>query len=232
MRVVIETGYEQMSEEAFRVFREKLPASGVVGFATGKTPIGLYRIISEECLAGGISFKGKSSFNLDEYYPMERGDGGSYWQFMEQNLFRNIDIERERINFPYADLPEEEAVIRYRKAYAMGGPVDLQIVGIGANGHMAFNEPGSAMDSTIRIVDLSPDTIRRNGAGKTRAITMGIKEILESRSLILIASGEDKAGAVNKAVNGEIGSSVPASFLRLHSDVTFVLDEAAGSGLS
>ncbi len=231
MKIIVKKNPEEMSMEAFALFKAGLRDSDVLGFATGGTPLGLYGLISAECRSGGISFRGKKSFNLDEYYPISASDRNSYRYFMEQNLFSNIDIPRANISFPNAQLSEEDAVLEYRRAYARNGPVDLQILGIGVNGHIGFNEPGSEIDSQIRIVNLLRETILRNHAGVSRAITMGMKEILQSRSILLIASGIEKSSAVRMAVKGKPGKSVPASFLQTHADTTLILDSAAASKL-
>lgn len=229
MKIIVKDNYKDVSEEAFRLFRESLRDSRTLGFATGKTPKLLYGMISRECQAGNISFKGKSSFNLDEYYPISRSDGKSYRSYMEENLFRNIDIDRSRINFPDSMVDENETVMRYIDAYRRFGPVDLQILGIGHNGHIGFNEPGSARNSEIRLVRLSDDTIRRNNTDMRMAITMGIKEIMESRRIILLACGREKSEAIRHAVNGKVTDAVPASFLQEHKNATFILDrDAAG----
>ncbi len=227
MKIIVRDNYKEMSQEAFRLFRESLRDSSVIGFATGSTPNLLYSMISNECRAGNISFKGKSSFNLDEYYPISRGSPESYRRYMEENLFRNIDINRDMINFPDSMMDEDETVRRYLDAYRRSGPVGTQILGIGHNGHIGFNEPGSARDSEIRIVRLSEDTISRNKTRMSMAVTMGIKEIMESTRIILLASGTEKSESIKRAVKGRVTGDVPASFLQEHENTTFVLDREA-----
>ncbi len=231
MKIIVCDNYKDMSEKAFLIFKEAMNESRSLGFATGNTPIMLYDIISNECRSGRISFSDKISFNLDEYYPISRSDPSSYSYYMEQNLFRSIDIARENIFFPNSELSWENSVRQYIDAYRSEGPIGFQVLGIGHNGHIGFNEPGSGRDSGIRLVSLSADTIRRNNAKVNLAITMGIKEIMESRRIMLLASGEDKAEAIRLAVRGEITSSVPASFLQGHSNTVFVIDKAAASRL-
>lgn len=231
MKIIIKDNYEEMSYAALGLFIESLKGSKVLGFATGNTPKLLYGMISNECIAGNISFKGKYSFNLDEYYPISRTDGASYHHYMDANLFKNIDIDSSRINFPDAMLSPDETVRHYSDAYREFGPVDLQILGIGHNGHIGFNEPGSPRNSRIRVVQLSNDTIMRNNTKVRTALTMGVKEILESRKIIVIASGKEKSEAVKNAVNGKITEKVPASFLQEHKDAVLVLDGGAASML-
>ena len=231
MEMIVKTTYEEMSREVLHIFTDRMEDSHVLGFATGNTPTLLYKMLSEECKRGKISFKGKSSFNLDEYFPVYPDDAESYRRYMQDNLFNHIDMEQDMINFPDATLPEDEAVSTYKEAYSRNGPIDLQILGIGVNGHIAFNEPGSEVDSTIRIVNLSKQTMKRNNTLKERAITMGMKEILESRSIMLMASGKDKSEALRMAVGGDMDEYVPASFLKLHKDVTIIADRAAACSL-
>lgn len=232
MDIIIKDTYEEMSKAAFELFKQNFDDSEVIGFATGRTPIGLYRLISEECMKGKMSFKGKRSFNLDEYFPIAQSDIEIYRDYMQKNLFSKIDIKKGNINFPDATLPEQEAVFNYKEVYARHGPIDLQILGIGANGHIAFNEPGSDTESTIRIAKLSKETMLRNKTNNDRAITMGIKEILESKRIILLASGKDKSEAVRMAIAGNVDKKVPASFLQLHKQVTFLLDKDAAGAIN
>lgn len=229
MKIIVKDNYKEMSDEAFLLFREALADSAVIGFATGNTPKLLYKIISKECASGNISFKGKSSFNLDEYYPINRTNSESYRRYMEERIFKNIDIDRSRINFPDSMMSESETLRHYAEAYNRSGPISLQILGMGHNGHIGFNEPGSARDSKIRVVELSNDTIKRNNARVRRAITMGIKEIMESGIILLLASGKEKSEAVKKAVKGRITEDLPASFLQEHKNTVLILDREAAS---
>ncbi len=231
MKIIVCDNYKDMSEKAFLIFKDALRDSRSLGFATGKTPVMLYGMLSSECASGRISFSDKVSFNLDEYYPISRSDPSSYGHYMEEHLFRNIDIGRESIFFPNSELSGENSVRLYADAYRSRGPIDLQVLGIGHNGHIGFNEPGSGRDSTIRLVSLSGDTIRRNNARANMAITMGIREIMDSGRIILLASGEEKSEAIRLAVHGGITSDVPASFLQEHSNCVFVIDKAAASKL-
>ena len=231
MKIIVKNNYREMSEEAFKLFKSSLRDAEVLGFATGSTPKLLYEMLSAQCLAGKISFKGKLSFNLDEYYPIKSTDPDSYRTYMENNLFKNIDLDRIRINFPDSELDADVAVRQYAAAYRSAGPIDLQILGIGRNGHIGFNEPGSGRESRIRLVTLSEDTIARNGTSLHQAITMGVKEILESRKIMLLASGEDKSDAIAKVVWGRVTETVPASFLKDHPDTVLIIDKGAASGL-
>lgn len=223
--------YDDMSAAALNIFKGEFGKSKVLGFATGNTPKGLYRLISQECKEGKMSFKGKTTFNLDEYYPISPDNVESYRHYMQDYVFGNVDIDPNCINFPDSMADEDIAVSKYKEAYLKQGAIDIQILGIGRNGHIAFNEPGSQRDSTIRIVKLSEDTLIANATTYERAITFGIKEILESRTIILMASGKGKADAVSAAMKGDISEKVPASFLREHRGLHVILDKEAASGL-
>ncbi len=227
LKIIVRDDYKGMSEEAERIFREHLRRSDVIGFATGSTPLLLYKRLSSMCRSGKISFKDKISFNLDEYYRIHPSDPRSFRHFMDTNLFNNIDIRQENIHFPDSTVGQKAAVERYKKELEEHGPIDFQILGIGRNGHIAFNEPGSGMNSGIRIISLSRDTIERNGNVPQKAITMGIAEILSAGTIMLMASGKDKKEAMEKALYGPITADVPASFLRKHSNVYIVADSAA-----
>jgi glucosamine-6-phosphate deaminase len=150
---------------------------------------------------------------------------------MNHHLFANINIRAENIHFPDASLPGEVSAARYSKELETLGPVDLQILGIGKNGHIGFNEPGSGVDSRTRVVELSSETINRNKAPANKAITMGIWEILSAKTIILMASGEDKSDALFKAIREPPNPSVPASFLQYHKNTYIFADKAAAGSL-
>ncbi|MDE1768694.1 MAG: glucosamine-6-phosphate deaminase [Candidatus Micrarchaeota archaeon] len=230
--VIVKDTYEQMSKEALRIFKEHFAKSGVIGFATGDSPKLLYSLIASECRSGKMSFKEKISFNLDEYYPIKPLDPESFRYYMDLNLFNIIDLPKQNIKFPDCELNDYSAVMDYKGLYKRYGPVDLQILGIGTSGHIGFNEPGSDLNSEIRIVDLTRETVKRNEAPHSKALTMGIKEIMESRFIMLIASGTDKSRAVQMAIEGPVTPEVPASFLQLHKNVVFILDDGAARRLS
>lgn len=231
VKLIIKEDYSGMSKEAFNIFRGSFDSAKVLGFATGSTPLGLYQLISEEAKSGRISFDGKLTFNLDEYCGVDSTDSSSFRYYMDQNLLLKAGIDPSRIHFPDSRIDPEVAARHYREEYLKYGPVDLQILGIGRNGHIAFNEPGSALESVTRVVELSEDTLDANRPKSRKAITMGVKEILESKKILLLASGKDKSMALMRALRGAPNSSVPASFLQMHGDVTFVLDEEAASML-
>lgn len=229
MHVTVCDNYDEMSAAALREFTNGISEARVLGLATGSTPLLLYSMLAGEYKKGRLSLADKITFNLDEYYPASRSDTDSYWRYMQDNVFSRLDIRAQNINFPDASLSEEDAVTSYAKAYARSGPVDIQLLGIGCNGHIAFNEPGSQTDSCIRIVRLARDTMERNSTQRDRAITMGIKEIMDSRKIILLASGKEKAHALAYAIKGPVSSALPASFLRRHGNAFVFADASAAT---
>lgn len=214
----------------------------VLGLATGATPVGVYAELIRLHKEEGLSFKNVVTFNLDEYYPMQPTSAQSYVTFMNRNLFDHIDIDKNNVHIPDGTLPLE-AIADYCLAYeqkisAFGG-LDFQLLGIGRTGHIGFNEPGSAPNSGTRLVTLDDLTRRdasRDFGGKqnvpTKAITMGIGTIFKAREIILMAWNQKKAGIIKKAVEGEMSSDVPATYLQLSNNVEFILDRDAASELT
>jgi glucosamine-6-phosphate deaminase len=209
----------------------------VLGLATGSTPVPLYRQLAD-FHRQGLSFASVHTINLDEYVGLAPDHPQSYRQFMQTHLFDAIDILPSRTFIPNGQATDLEAECQRYDAVIAAHPIDLQILGIGRNGHIGFNEPDVSMKLSTHVIALSPDTIAANArffkepdAVPKRAITMGIQSILRAQSIILMAFGQDKAEAVRKSLSGEVSPSVPASFLQMHPQVTFVLDEAAASGI-
>lgn len=222
--------------------KQKTKNPAVLGLATGVTPIAVYAELVRMHRDEGLSFKNVVTFNLDEYFPMEPTDAQSYVSFMKEHLFDHIDIDYDNVNIPDGTLAQDQIpafCLNYeRKIGALGG-LDIQILGIGRTGHIGFNEPGSAPNSGTRLVTLD-DLTRRDAArdfgGKnyvpTKAITMGIGTIFKAREIILMAWSGKKASIIKKAVEGEISSDVPATFLQLSDNVEFILDHAAAQQLT
>ena len=231
VKLIVKENYSAMSKEAFNIFRSRFDSARVLGFATGSTPLKLYELISEEARSGRISFEGKLTFNLDEYCGVDPFDSASFRHYMDHNLFLNVNMNPNSIHFPDSKSDPKTAAKQYREEYLRYGPIDLQILGIGRNGHIAFNEPGAMPDSVTRVVELSDDTLRVNMPKGNKAVTMGIREILESKTILLLASGKEKGLALRKALRDSPNTAVPASFLQMHDDVTFVMDEEAASML-
>jgi glucosamine-6-phosphate deaminase len=214
----------------------------VLGLATGATPVEVYAELVRMHREDGLSFQNVITFNLDEYYPMQPTAAQSYVTFMNENLFDHVDIKKENIHIPDGTLAKEEITaycLSYERKIEDLGGLDLQILGIGRTGHIGFNEPGSAPNSGTRLVTLDDLTRRdasRDFGGKenvpTKAITMGIGTIFKAREIILMAWSQKKAPIIKKAVEGEISSDVPATYLQLSEHVEFVLDMDAASELT
>lgn len=210
----------------------------VLGLATGSTPVGTYRQLVRMYREDGLDFSGVTSFNLDEYIGLGPDHPQSFRHFMQQHLFDHINIAETHVpDGRAADIDRHSR--DYEENIRIAGGIDLQILGIGSNGHIAFNEPGSAVDSPTRAVDLTPDTINANSRFfdsidevPRRAVTMGIGTILQAKRIVLIAIGKGKADAVKRAIEGDPDLSHPASLLQQHHDVTFVLDQDAASELA
>ena len=242
MEVVIKENYKEMSslgaDIVARVIRNKPRA--VIGLATGNTPLGLYRELIRMHKDEGLSFSQVVTFNLDEYVGLREEHPQSYHCFINQNLLDHIDIRKENIHLPDGMAEDIElACAEYEKKIEEAGGIDLQILGIGSNGHIAFNEPGSSLGSRTRVKTLSEETVRDNASFFPRpedvpryAITMGIGTIMETRELILLANGEEKAGAVAMMIEGPITAMVPATVVQLHQKTTVIIERAAAGKLS
>jgi len=222
--------------------KQKDNANAVLGLATGATPIAVYAELVRLHKEEGLSFKNVITFNLDEYYPMQPTAAQSYVSFMNDNLFDHIDIDKNNVHIPDGTLKLEDIpafCLNYEQKIGEVGGLDIQILGIGRTGHIGFNEPGSAPNSGTRLVTLD-DLTRRDAArdfgGKsfvpTKAITMGIGTIFKAREIVLMAWNSKKAPIIKKAVEGEMSSEVPATYLQLSDHVEFILDQDAASLLT
>jgi len=236
MEIIICKDYKEVSEKAaLHVIKEIILNPKLkIGLATGSTPIGLYENLIEAYKKHIISFKDVTTYNLDEYVGIDRTHPQSYYSFMYEHLFKDIDINEFNINIPDNDLTKigELAGNYNRRLY--GNQLDLQILGIGSNGHIGFNEPGTPLSNETFIVELDEQTRIDNSrffpsldAVPKYAITMGIKNIMFSKKILLIASGLNKAEAIEKTVKGDITKQVPASFLQLHPYCTLIVDKEA-----
>lgn len=240
MRVIVCENYEEMSKAGARIVAAQIllhPAS-VLGLATGSTPVGLYRALSEMYRAGEIDFSEITTFNLDEYYPISPGNPNSYRYFMNENLFDHINIPKFRTHIPngMADDPAAECAAYDRMIREAGG-IDLQLLGIGLNGHIGFNEPDGILTTGTHITQLTESTIEANSRFfesrdevPTFALTMGMETILHARKIILLASGANKHPAVKQLLDHTITTHMPATLLKVHSDVTLICDRAAYEG--
>lgn len=229
--------FEELSSAAAAIVEQQVLGNShsVLGLATGSTPIGLYEKMAEGCRQRGVSYKNVQTINLDEYRGLGAGHPNSYRSFMNEHLFNAIDIPPANTHIPDGRAVEVEAECRrYEALIDRIGPPHLQILGLGTNGHIGFNEPGTPEDSVTHCVALT-DSTRENNARffaspeevPTHAITMGIASILKSRKILLLASGAKKAPAVKRFMEQRITGSFPASFLWKHPDVTLIVDEEA-----
>jgi len=245
MLVVIKKDYEQMSKEAARVVAELLyeKPSSVLGLATGGTPIGLYNELIRMHKEEGLDFSKVTTFNLDEYIGLSPSHPQSYHYFMRENLFKYINIDERYIHIPsgMVDMNDLSKIHKYCEWYEQqiiaAGGIDIQILGIGANGHIGFNEPGSSLGSRTRIKTLTRSTKEYNARFFDNditkipkyAITMGIGTILDSKRVLLLASGKNKAKAIKDTVEGPITAQVPASIVQMHQKAILIIDEDAAS---
>lgn len=237
MDVVIVKNYIEMSKYAAGLVGDciKEHDQPVLGLATGGTPIGMYQLLVRQYRAGLLSFKNVSTFNLDEYTGFDPAHTKSYHRYMQEHLFSHIDIPRDQTFLPDGMAHNLRMECRrYEKLLKKIGPPDLQILGIGENGHIGFNEPGSDLDSGTHVVRLAASTRKANAryfqspeAVPTHAITMGVKSILRSKKIVLLASGERKAEAVRRLLEGNPDPNFPASALYQHPNVTLIADEKA-----
>lgn len=241
MEIRILPSYDDLSRSAATEVRNTLNSkpNAVLGLATGSTPLGLYRELVRMHREEGLDFSQVTTFNLDEYVGLGREDEQSYHYFMHENLFRHINIAPQNIYIPSGTTDNYEAFCSwYEQRILDCGGIDLQILGIGSDGHIAFNEPSSSLGSRTRIKTLARQTIDDNARFFDRAedvpiyaITMGVGTILDARKILLLASGENKSAALSAAIEGPVTSMNTASALQLHEDVGVYLDKSAASQL-
>ena len=239
MLVIINQTYEQTSLQAAKIVANQVRNNPrtVLGLATGKSPQGLYQELIRLHREEGLDFSDVITFNLDEYVGVPKDHPQSFHTQIHQTFLDHINVKPENVHIPEGSAKDlEKACNGYEKAIRDAGGIDLQILGIGRTGHIAFNEPISSLVSRTRLKTLSKETILDNekiGEGiPTVAITMGIGTILEARQMLLIASGNAKAEAIAKSIEGPLTASVSASALQLHSDVRVLLDETAAANLT
>lgn len=237
MKIIKVKNYEEMSGEALKIMLEVVRSNpgAVLGLATGSTPLGLYEKMVQDHRENGTSYKGCRAVNLDEYVGLGADDPQSYAYFMRENLFRHIDIEPENTNIEDGTARDADAECERYNALLDTLRQDIQVLGIGSNGHIAFNEPGTPFDSVTHIVTLAESTVRDNSRlfdsvddVPRQAFTMGLKNIMNAKKIIILANGAGKAKAVSELVCGEISERVPATVLRYHPDCTLICDALAG----
>lgn len=238
MKVIVTENYDEMSKKTAEMIIDvvKKNPNAVLGLATGSSPIGAYEYMAQDCAAGKTSYKGVSTVNLDEYVGLNAEHDQSYAYFMRTNLFDKIDIDQRNTNLPCGVAEDLEVECdRYNTLLEKLVP-DVQLLGIGSNGHIGFNEPGTSLDSVTHVVELTENTIKDNSRlfasideVPKKALSMGVKNIMQAKSVIIIASGKNKAKAVKGMVEGKIDIALPASVLQLHPFVTVIVDKDAAS---
>ena len=229
--------YEEASDKAFEVMKEFIKPGKVLGLATGSTPLGLYQRMVKDHKENGTSYKDIKSFNLDEYVGLPISHPESYYAFMHRNLFDHIDILEENAHVPSGLGEDLEGQAKHYDEMIDNDPVDIQLLGIGSDGHIAFNEPGTPFDSPTHVTDLAESTIKDNcrffdndiSKVPTQAVTQGIGTIMKAKNILLIATGANKAKAVKDMIDGPVDEACPASILQKHPNVTIIVDEAAAS---
>ena len=237
MKIYETENYEEMSRKAANILSAQviLKPDCVLGLATGSTPVGTYRQLSAWNQKGDFSFKDVRTVNLDEYLGLPPTHDQSYRYFMNTNLFDHVNIDKARTFVPDGLEPDpQKACAAYNEIIRSHGGIDLQLLGLGRNGHIGFNEPGVAFEKETHCVDLTESTIEANKRFfeseddvPRQAYTMGIKNIMQAKKILVVVSGEDKAAILKEVLYGPITPEVPASILQLHNDVTIVADEAA-----
>ena len=242
MRVIIAKDYDEMSKDAAKIIAKQVRAkpNSVLGLATGGTPIGTYKELIRMHKEGDLDFSNVATYNLDEYVGLAPDHPQSYHYFMFHNLFNHININPKNVHVPNGLANDiEDWCKEYEAKIKKAGGIDLQLLGIGRDGHIAFNEPGSSLASRTRLVVLEAKTIKDNARFfedekdvPCYAVSMGCGTILEARKILLLASGEGKADVVARFIEGPITSQVTASVLQMHPDTVVIVDEAAASKLA
>ncbi len=237
MVIVRAKDYQDMSRKAANIISAQviMKPKAVLGLATGGTPVGTYAQLIDWYKKGDIDFSQITTINLDEYRGLPKTHEQSYWYFMHEQFFNHVNVDESRINVPDGMNPDSEKACReYDNVIREAGGIDLQLLGIGVDGHIGFNEPGNAFELETHCVDLTEQTIKSNqrffGDGESvpkQAYTMGIKSIMQARKVLMVVNGKEKAEIVKKAFFGPVTPEIQASILQMHPDFTIVGDEEA-----
>ena len=236
MKYLIFDSKQEASKEAYKILRSLINENSTLGLATGGSPTGLYAEMIADHKAGNFSYKNIKSYNLDEYVGISYDHPESYHKFMETNLFDHIDIEKENTHVPDASAEDLEDALKAYQEALNNANIDVQLLGVGSNGHIGFNEPGTAFDTGVHIVDLKQETIEANSRFfnndinlvPKQAVTMGIKDIMKATHIILLAFGEAKQQAIKSLVDGEeITENIPCTILKNHPSVYVIVDKEA-----
>lgn len=238
MKIIRAKDYQDMSHKAANIIAAQviLKPNCVLGLATGGTPVGAYADLVERYNKGDLDFSEVTTVNLDEYRGLPKEHPESYWSFMHRNLFDHVNVPAESIHLPDGTNPDaEDACKQYNEVIHSVGGIDLQLLGLGPNGHIGFNEPGDAFELETHCVDLTAATIEANkrffdgneDLVPKQAYTMGIKTIMQARKVLVVVNGKGKAEAVKAMITGPVTPACPGSILQLHPDCTVVADEEA-----
>ena len=236
MKVIVVEDYQQMSEVVAQVLADTIAAkpTATLGLATGSTPVGCYKLLADFCAQKRLSFGEVKAVNLDEYVGLSATHSQSYAYFMRRNLFDGVDIDSNNTYIPNGMAQDLDSECKRYAQLLDATERDVQILGLGSNGHIGFNEPNTPFDSSTHVVCLSDSTVSDNARFfdsidevPRKAITMGIAEIMQAKKIILLASGDNKAQAVYAAVKGEVSPNCPASVLQTHPNCTVVVDKSA-----
>ena len=236
MKYLIFDSKQEASKEAYKILKSLIDENSTLGLATGGSPTGLYAEMIADHKAGNFSYKNIKSYNLDEYVGISYDHPESYHKFMETNLFDHIDIEKENTHVPDASAEDLEDALKAYQEALNNANIDVQLLGVGSNGHIGFNEPGTAFDTGVHIVDLKQETIEANSRFfnndinlvPKQAVTMGIKDIMKAKHIILLAFGEAKQQAIKSLVKGEeITENIPCTVLKNHPSVYVIVDKEA-----
>lgn len=239
MKIYIEDNYEAVSKKAALIVASQiiLEPKSVLGLATGSTPTGMYQELVRMYSRGEVDFSEVTTFNLDEYYGLPKQHSSSYYTYMMKNFFRHVNVPEDKIHIPNG---MAENIVRecleYEESIRIAGGIDLQILGIGANGHIGFNEPGDKLNVTTHLVGLSAKTIEDNSRFfdnpneiPVEALSVGIATIMKAKKIVLMACGGNKAEAIREMTSGFVNTQVPASILQTHSDIILISDREAGA---
>ena len=241
MEIICCKNYEKMSEKAAQIIAEQIvqKSDSVLGLATGSTPLKIYEILAEKYDEEELDFGSVTTINLDEYKGLSPENKQSYHYYMNYNFFHKVNVNSKKVFIPDGmEADAKRACEVYDQIIRDAGGIDLQLLGLGNNGHIGFNEPGDSFDATTHLVNLTASTINANKRFfekeedvPRQAYTVGIKTIMQAKKILLVVSGESKADILSKAFLGPVTNEIPASILKLHDDVTIVGDEAALSKL-
>ena len=238
MKLIVVKDYEEMSLEASLIIKDLLvkKPDATLGLATGSSPIGLYQNLIKYYEKGERSFKNVKTYNLDEYCELPRSHPESYYSFMHRNLFSHVDILEENVHIPCSEGSDLQALCDEYNDLLHKATIDLQLLGIGANGHIGFNEPNTPFDQETWVVKLTDKTRKDNqrffnslDEVPTHAMTMGIANIMQAKCLLLVASGKNKAEAIRRLASGEVNPECPATILNRHPNAIVIVDEDAAS---